>query len=237
MATYSNGAKKEYVSPWGIPANYASPYLNPEDMLIAAEESEPEEPEDVELSRDSILKALSRLSLVDQDLVQHCVLGTTRQSDYAKILGISQAGVSYRVLRVYEKLKWFCGVGGTFTPLELRRVLEGHMEPRFIAWLVCFWLTGNTLETARRLRLSKHTWFQAVRAIRPLAQLATDKPELFGRYYEGIAVMRRKRIKLHFVQPPVLGFRGFPPGHRLSQEAKDKLANLRRGRTRRRTRV
>lgn len=185
-------------SKWPIPAQYPSAEKSPEERLLEAEAEavdEPEpEPEPDPLDRDKILHALSRLNLDDQDLVRECVLGDMQQAVYARRVGLTQPGVSYRIVRVFERLKWFCGTGGFCTSLELKLACEPYLKPITTAWLAVFWMTGNLFRTNKLLRLaSGHDRARYLRSMRELAAV----PELTA-YYEALSELALRGPKLMY---------------------------------------
>ena len=217
-------------SKWPIPARYPSAEKSPEELVSEAEEldseaeSEPE-PEPDPLERDKILRALSRLSLEDQDLVRECVLGEMTQVQYALITGLTQPGVSYRIGRVFERLRWFCGTGGAFTSLELKAACEPYLKPKTVAWLCVYWTTGNVFATNKLLRLasgSDRAWY--LRSMRELAAV----PELTA-YYDALSELKLRGPKLmYFVNTERNTHKGEKRGP-ISPEALAKLRSARLG--------
>lgn len=97
--------------------------MDPAEMAVRfADESEPLDEDDrvelespkewvLDLARERLDRLLDQLPAREADLIELVVLGGMRQEQAGELFGVTQAAVSYRIGRAFQRLKWMVSVG------------------------------------------------------------------------------------------------------------------------------
>lgn len=154
-------------------------------------------------------RELDALPPLEADLIMAWV-GGSRQEDLSAIFGICQAGISYRIRRGIDRLRWAASLP-EITEGDLRHDLRGHVSDEQLEALVHFARTKNMYETARLMGAKQpRCRDQILDAIEAL----TGKPDLARHAQYFSAVLKRV-------------------GHQLRRTPTDKAAQQRAERLRR----
>lgn len=164
-----------------------------EDPLIALEQRCEEEEDcncrpDRSISR--VMELLKGLPDREKDLIKHYFLSQKRQSELAQIFEVTQAAISYRLVRGLSRLKFLANVPET-TEEELRVKLPSVFQnPMDVEILIGMWSTTCQSEVAKQLGLTqgrvRHRFFKAVTV---LEKSAASDPEIlkFSKLFGAIA--------------------------------------------------
>jgi len=177
-----------------------------EDPLVALEEQlEEEEESGCMPGRDihRVLEFLNKLPIRERDLIAQYYLGvkvqvrnkeydlgTKRQADMAYMFEVTQAAVSYRLVRGITRLRYLANVPDT-SEEELRQTLpEIFPNPIDVNILVGMWSSTCQSEVAKQLGLTqgrvRHRFFRAVDTLKKAAE-ENEKYEKFNKLFSTLA--------------------------------------------------
>jgi hypothetical protein len=159
--------------------------------MMQAGKLEEDEPDTFELDSFAmrIAPLLDRLPPKEADMIEMYFLHHKREVDIGEIFGITQAGVSYRLRKATERIRWLASVP-PIAEADVRTVLPGWgFSKSDVELLALMWETTNATEVARRMGIrqaqSRHRFLALVTRLRKLANLdATMKP--YAEYFEAV---------------------------------------------------
>lgn len=158
-------------------------------ILDALDGVEPDDDDSTPLTLSALEPFFDRLPPFEGDLVSMTLLGK-RQVDIASILGITQAGISYRLSRAVERLRFFAELPDLTTD-EIREVLEPLMHPFRVEVMIGMWTTSCQTEVADNLGFSQgRVRFHFLEGIRLLEKLARSNP-FYKPYAKGFRMVQQ----------------------------------------------
>lgn len=154
---------------------------SPEEQF--AEMEEPSEIRQVDykpqLTEHELELVLDKLPPIEADMVWLWFHGKG-QTDIATIFGMTQAAVSYRIMRATKRLQYFIQVQSLFTPEDIERDLRGEIRDLDVEILKVSWMCTSQTVTAKTLGMSqgrvRHRLFKCVRFTLP--KIAAEDPKL-----------------------------------------------------------
>lgn len=163
-------------------ATLASPELDSEARLIAAEEQESEEREDDEERQNAVTRGIFEklrdfLPREEQYLVEAHYLRGQSQVYIGKQLGHPKTSVQYRVNRAIERLQWALTLKTwNVPPAMMRRHLEGALPTAQITFAIVLWSSKwNQSRTAQKVGSTQsHVRIQVMRLHRVLKDQEAD---------------------------------------------------------------
>ena len=121
--------------------------LDPEAALIARESPEPDdEPRGEGLD----LGLIERLPEEEGDVVSMYYIERKSQKEISKLIGCTQANISWLINRSFRRIRWMVGPGAWFTSEEFLEDCVGTLPAEHLAIMATFW--SWTSQTAVGLR-------------------------------------------------------------------------------------
>jgi predicted XRE-type DNA-binding protein len=106
-------------------------YSTPESQLIERESGGPEEPEPKRrITPEQFEAAMAKLTPFERDIIELRFLAGKRERELAEVLGLTQAGISYRISRALGRLAFFVGPASWFTVEDIERDLRPHVRTK-----------------------------------------------------------------------------------------------------------
>ena len=155
-------------------------------------------------------RAMDMLPVLEADLIYMRYTLQKRQDDLAVIMGITQAGVSYRLERAVERLKYLVD-RPEVTEHELRRDLADFFAQQLdVDILISVWKTGCHLDTSKELMLTQgRVHHRYAKATAKLVEAAKTNPrwrvyaKLFGMWKPNMLKETPSRWQQHRQDPKI----------------------------------
>lgn len=160
----------------------------PEDLLIAAEDGPEPEQEPGILSAEVIrmlrlAQVFERVTSTDRLLLALIFLAGWTQREAGAVVGLTQAGVSYRVSRALERLKLFAAIPA-FTHKDFDRDLAGVLAQPELAAIKAYWVTTNQTKAGALLGLTQ--WQARVLIVRAIKAMRAQELHRYAEAFEAI---------------------------------------------------
>lgn len=185
---------------------------DPTDEIIAALDGDSSEDRDVPpLTLAEVERYLDRLPPYEADLIEMSLAGK-RQVDIADVMGVTQAGISYRLRRACERIRFFSQLPD-LTPEEIREALTPIMRPLHVEIMLAMWATSCQSESAGIVGVTqgrvRHAFITCVAQLEDLAdfdpkyrvyakgfRLVLENPNIYHEVEMSHWVSRRKPLEM-----------------------------------------